>query len=286
MATFYNQASLSFGGTVTNSNITEGELETGLTATKTALSGGYGANDEITYLITIVNNGQAITDLSVSDDLGAYTIGTVPPTVVVPLDYVEGSVLLYNNGTPTAAPTVTVGAPLVFSDISVGTGDTVTLIYRARTNEYAPLAAGSTIINTATLTATGILETVTASATITADSTASLTIAKAICPSVVSDNGELTYTFIIQNTGNTTAGVDDDIVITDTFNPILNPITVTINGTDVTDTTAYTYNTATGEFATVPGIITVPPATYTQDATTGVISITPGVTVITVTGTV
>ena len=286
MATFYNQASLSFGGTVTNSNITEGELETGLTATKTAISGGYGANDEITYLLTIVNNGQAITDLSVSDNLGAYTPAANPQTTVVPLDYVADSVLLFSNGNPGTAPTVTVGAPLVFSGISIGAGDTVTLIYSARTNEYAPLSEGATIINTATITAPGLLETVTASATITASASASLTIAKAICPSVVSDNGKLTYTFIIQNTGNTTAGVDDEIVITDTFNPILNPITVTINGTDVTDTTAYTYNTATGEFATVAGIITVPPATYTQDATTGVISITPGVTVITVTGTV
>ena len=48
----------------------------------------------------------------------------------------------------------------------------------------------------------------------------------------------------------------------------------------------YTYNAATGEFATVNGIITVPAATYTQDTVTGVITTTPGVTILTVTGTV
>ena len=44
--------------------------------------------------------------------------------------------------------------------------------------------------------------------------------------------------------------------------------------------------TASGEFATVNGVVTVPSATYTQDPTTGAITTTPGVAVLTVTGTV
>ena len=48
----------------------------------------------------------------------------------------------------------------------------------------------------------------------------------------------------------------------------------------------YTYNETTGEFSTLPGVITVPAASYEQNTETGNITITPGVTVITVTGTI
>jgi len=48
----------------------------------------------------------------------------------------------------------------------------------------------------------------------------------------------------------------------------------------------YTYDAATGEFATVAGQITVPAATYAQDPATGLWTIQPGVAVLTVTGTV
>ena len=50
--------------------------------------------------------------------------------------------------------------------------------------------------------------------------------------------------------------------------------------------TGYTYDEATGQFATVPGIITVPAATYTQDPVTGEYTTTPGLATLTVTGTI
>jgi hypothetical protein len=91
---------------------------------------------------------------------------------------------------------------------------------------------------------------------------------------------------VIQNTGNTPAVEGDNLTVSDTFDPILSDLTVTLDGVTLTEGTDYTYNTATGEFVTVPGRITVPAATYEQDATTGVVITTPGVTVVTVTGTV
>ena len=66
---------------------------------------------------------------------------------------------------------------------------------------------------------------------------------------------------------------------------MLSNISVTLDGV-VLPPTAYTYNEATGEFATVPGAFTVPAATFEQDAVTGNYRTTPGVTVVTVTGTV
>ena len=283
MATFYNRATLSYNGRLTNSNQTEGELLETLAVTKTAISQSYGENDSVVYAVNLVNSGTtAITALSVTDDLGAYTVGT---TTVYPLSYAAGSVRLFINGTLSTAPAVTAGPPLAFSGITLPAGANATLLYEADTNEFTPLEAASTITNTVTVTADGFAP-ITATADVSTESATNLTIAKAICPAVVTDNGELTYTFIIQNSGNTEALATDDVIVTDTFAPILNPITVTYNGTPWVENTNYTYDETTGEFATLPGQITVPAATYTQDPTTGVITTTPGVAVITVTGTV
>ena len=276
MATFYNQATLSYGDNVTNSNITTGEIITGLTLTKTAASANYGEGDGITYVITLVNaTGTDRTGVTVSDNLGVYTLGA---TSLVPLSYVDGSVLYYQNGVLQTAPTVTVGTDLVISGITVPAGGNATIVYEATANGFAPLAAGSNITNTVT---SGEL---TDTATVAVREEAKLNIAKAICPAIVSDNGELTYTFVIQNSGNLAAVADDNVTVTDTFNPILSNISVTLNGAALAEGTGYTYDETTGEFSTVPGAITVPGATYVQDPTTGVITTTPGVAVLTVTG--
>ena len=283
MATFTNQATLIYNGQSTVSNVTTGEITSGITLTKTSISMDYGRDDHVSYIVMIANNGGAITGATLTDDLGAYPVGA---TTVTPLSYVVGSLLFYQNGVLTAGPTAAGGPPLVISGINIPAGGNVQIIYEAATNEYTPLAAGSEILNTVALTGVVIGEPVEDTATVTARNEVSLTIAKAICPAVVNDDGTLTYTFIIQNTGNTEVVATDGVIVQDTFNPILNPITVTYNGTTWTEGVEYTYDETTGDFATVTGNITVPAATYTQDPTTGVYSIDPGVAVITVTGTV
>ena len=100
------------------------------------------------------------------------------------------------------------------------------------------------------------------------------------------DNDRVTYTFVITNTGNTPVIATDNAVITDTFDPILTNLVVTYNGTAWTEGTEYTYNAATGAFATVAGNVTVPAATYTQDPVTGIYTVTPGVATLVVTGTI
>ena len=140
--------------------------------------------------------------------------------------------------------------------------------------------------NTATVTGGGLTAPLTAAAAVTAGSTPELSITKAVTPTTVTDNGTLTYTFVIRNLGNTAADASQNIVVSDTFNPILSDIAVTYNGAAMTVGTDYTYNTATGEFATVAGKITVPAATYTQNAATGLWTTTPGTATLTVSGTV
>ena len=285
MALFYNQATLTHGGGTTVSNTTVGELLAGVTLDKTALSTDYTRYDSLSYLVTLTNTGTtAYNGLTLTDTLGAFTPagGT---TAVVPLSYITGSLLYYIDGVETASPTVTVGTELTVSGINVPAGSTAALIYEARVNEYAPLATGSTIINRASVTGAQITEPTSDTSTVPVRASTDLTIAKALCPPTVAPDGTLSYTFIVQNTGNT-AQDDGTLVISDTFTPALQGLTVTLNGEPLAEGTGYTYNSASGAFSTVAGAVSIPAATYTTDPTTGVVSVVPGVTVLTVSGTV
>lgn len=284
MAVFYNQATLTYNGTTTNSNIVTGEIVEVLSATKTAVSDEYSAGDRITYVVSLINSGAtALSGLTLTDDLGSYEYGTFSLT---PLTYVSGSVLYYINGVLQPAPAVSAQNPLTISGISVPAGGNALIIYDATVNQYAPLDIQSTITNTVTVTGGGLVSDTVATETVTADSAANLTISKALTPSSVAENGQITYTFVIENSGNTQALATDSVVVTDTFDPILSNLAVSFNGTPWTQGTEYTYDQTTGVFTTTAGQITVDAATYTQDQATGQITATPGVSVLTVTGTV
>ena len=283
MAIFTNQALLSYRNGSVSSNIVSGEIVGVLTATKNALLTTYSAGDTVSYVIAIYNSGTtALTGVNISDDLGAYPFGS---TTLVPLTYLDGSIAYYLDGALQPAPTVTAtGTSLEIEGITVPQGGYALLIYEVRLNDFAPLATGGEITNTATITSGN--ETVTASETINASTEPILSITKGVNPQTVSENGQLTYTFTIQNFGNTEATAADTLSVSDTFDPILNPITVTYNGTVWTAGNEYTYNSSTGLFTTTPGNITVPAATYSQDPATGEWNVTPGTATLVVTGTV
>lgn len=284
MAVFTNQATLSYNNTTTTSNIVTGEIVEVLSATKNTLDGEYSYGDTITYIISILNTGTtAFTNLAITDNLGAYSVGTID---VVPLSYTADTVTVYTNGVLQATPAVTATNPLTITGISVPAGGNTLVLYEATVNEYAPLASASTIVNTAVISGTDLTTDITVTDTITVADAAQLSITKSLSPETVAENGQLTYTFVIQNTGNTAAETTDNATITDQFDPVLEGITVTLNGVTLTEGTQYVYDSTTGLFQTVAGVITVPAATYTQDPTTGQIIITPGTTVLTVTGTV
>ncbi len=285
MATFFNQATLRFQGQVTNSNTTTGEILDVLGATKTALSQDYGTQDAVAYAISLVNSGATpFTDVSLTDDLGAYEVGG---TTVYPLEYIDGSLKLFINGVlQTTAPTVTQGPPLTISGINVPVGANALIVYEARTNEYAPLTAGSTITNNLTGAGNGICGNIASAATLAVRSESAPSITKFASPDEVVCNGQITYTFLIQNHGNREIITTDDLIITDTFNPILTINSVTLDGAAWTEGANYTYNAATGEFSTAAAQITVPAATYEQDPVTGVITTTPGVVTLEVVGTI
>ena len=284
MAIFTNQATLVYNGNSTNSNIAYGELLDVLVATKTAVEGSYTPGQLVTYVVTLRNTGNApLTGLVVTDDQGGYGYNG---TTVYPLTYEDGSSVLFANGVPQGAPTVTAGPPLVFSDITVPAGGDVVIVYQARANTFADPAVGGRIDNTVTVTGDGLSAPITATETVIANAEPVLSISKSITPAQVVDNDRVTYTFVIQNSGNQAVVATDDAAITDIFDPILTALTVTFDGTAWTQGVQYNYNESTGLFTTVPGQILVPAATYTQDPVTGAYTATPGIATLIVTGTI
>ena len=283
MAFFTNQAQLRYGNEVANSNITVGEIQEVLAVTKTAVKRTYRQDDTVTYIISIVNSGiTEYTGLTLTDDLGQYAFGEGERT---PLDYIAGTIHYYRNGVIQTAPTVEAGPPLVITGLSVPAGGNATIVYETRLNAYAPLRIESEITNVVTVSGTCITG-ITATETISAVAEPILSITKSVSPVPVTECGRLTYTFVIQNTGNVPANPATGVIVTDTFDPILRDLTVTFNGTAWTDPTNYTYDETTGAFATVLGEVTVPAAIYTQDPETGEWTTSPGVSTLIVTGTI
>lgn len=284
MAIFSNQATLTYNGNSTNSNIAYGEILEVLAATKTAVEGSYTPGSLVTYVVTLRNTGAGpLNGLTVTDDLGGYVFNG---TTVYPLTYESGSVALFVDGVPQVAPAVTAGPPLVVSGINIPGGSDAVLVYQARANAFADPTAGGTIDNTVTVTGDGLSAPVTATETVTAVSAPVLTISKSITPTQVVDNDRVTYTFVIQNSGSAPVVATDNAAIADTFDPILTALAVTFDGVTWTQGVQYNYDAATGLFTTVPGQIVVPAATYTQDPATGAYTVTPGIATLTVTGTI
>ena len=283
MAIFTNQASLSYRGTVINSNVVTGEIREALSITKTPLMSTYSPDGTVTYIINLINSGgTALQNLTLTDDLGAYVFNG---DTLVPLTFVEDSVAYFVNGEYEGAPNVVSESPLVISGLSLPAGANAAVIYQATVNEFAPLECDSEIVNTATVSGCGMAP-ISASATVTANCAPNLDITKALFPTTVDANGEITYTFTIRNYGNTAAVATDNVTLTDAFNPVLDISSVNFNGVAWSEGVQYNYNEVTGLFATVPSAITIPAATYTRDPVTGAYTVNPGIATLVVTGTI
>lgn len=281
MATFTNQAILTYNNTQVVSNLAQGEVLDALTLTKNVTGSDYSQGDSLTYILSLVNTGTfPLTGLTVTDDLGGYTLRG---NTVYPLTYESGSVRYFVDGLPQQTPPVVQSAsPLTFTGITVpGSGNSM-LVYRVNVNEYAPLGPEAVLTNSATVSGAGITA-VTADASVSASSDPVLSINKTISPVPATENSRITYTFLIQNSGATPADAGDDVTLRDVFDPLLNSLTVTLDGVPLTEDVDYTYTSA-GQFTTVPGRITVPAAAYLQNPQTGAITVRPGSTVLVVTG--
>lgn len=284
MAVFSNQATITYNGNTANSNIAYGEILDALAVSKTPIESGYTPGETVTYVVNLTNTGTTpLTGVTLTDNLGGYDFAG---TTVYPLSYNASSIKYFVNGVLQSTPTVAQGPPMSITGLSIPAKGNAVLVYQATVTSFAPSTLGSTIVNTVTATGTGINTPVTASSTVAVNSNASITVNKSISPTQVTDNQQVTYTFIIQNSGNTALEATGDTVITDTFNPILSNISAVFNSTPLGVNTDYTYDTSTGLFQTLAGRITVPAATVTQNPTTGEYTVTPGVSTLVITGTI
>ncbi len=276
MATFTNRATLTYRGVTASSNTVTGEIVGVLTAEKSALSPAYSAGSGITYVISLLNSGDsAVTGVTVTDDLGAGG-GNAP------LTYVPGSAVWFLDGVRQESVSVAENGGLEFTGITVPANGSSLIIYDTDVNGFAPLAQGSSIVNTASVTGAGVSP-IEASAEVPAASEPVLSIVKALTPLTVSENGSVTYTFTIENSGNIPADEEDAVTLADTFDPALSDIAVTLNDAAMEEGAGYTYDASTGEFETTAGAITVPAASFSR-SDSGETTVVPGRTVLTVTG--
>lgn len=279
-----NQASLNYqyngqtGSAV--SNIATATLTEALSVEKVSLEDVYRFGEELTYSVSFANDsGSALTGVTVTDNLGSYTVGGA---AVTPLSYV-GPAILFVNGVFSGNITPALEAnSVVFTIPTLASGARAQILYKAAVNSFAPLAEGSTITNTVSVLGAGVTTPVTDSDTVTVDNYADVTITKTMTPSSVVDGEALTYTFVINNYGNTEA---TNIVLTDAFDPAPENITVSVNGAAIDDSDySYVGGVLTLPVATSSFTLSLPAATVSQDAATGAVTVTPSSLTVTVTG--
>ncbi len=281
-----NQARLNYRyGTATAtavSNVTSTILNSQLSVSKTALSDCYRIGQNITYIISITNNNsRSASDIMVADDLGTYNASCGE---VTPLDFI-GPAQLFINGVfrSAIAPTIEENG-IVFEIDSLPANSNAQIIYIAQVNEYANGAIGSVITNTVIVDNNCDCPCEIPSSdstTVPVCQYADVRIVKSICPNPVICGERLTYTFTLYNYGNIPA---TDVVLTDTFEPALTDLEVTINGVFIpSEDYDYVNGTLTLPADDSEYEITIPAATFSRNANCA-ITVTPGSVQITVSG--
>lgn len=282
MTVITNKATLVFNNESTESNETKGVINEPLTITKTAVNANYTQDGTVTYVVTLLNNTDTpYNNLVLTDNLGKYTYAG---TDLTPLTY-TGNIQYFTNGRLMSQP-VASGSPLTINDIYVPASGSATLVYETETNHFAPLGIQNKLTNQVSVTLPDTNKVLTAETTIKVLESPSLSIIKEMCPHIVPESGQVTYTFTITNTGNTATSEDDSVQVFDTFNPVLTDLVVSLNGKNLSKDMYYydegTGNSA-GEFYTMPKVINVDAATF-QRGTMNEIVVTPGISILTVTG--
>ncbi len=248
----------------------------------TTVEKSYYAEESIIYLITIINNGPKIKDLTLTNNLGSYVDKQTESNNIAPLNY-EGPSCMYINGalknliTPEIKPD-----KIIFSIPSIPEKSDMLIICKMVANQSAPLSLDSkikTITSLKTLDSQNSYET---SHTIPVSKKANLKICKTITPQVFSQGETISYNITLYNYGNTAA---KNIKINDIFTPAPTLTGVTIDENEISPSD---YSYINGIFK-LPAYgsefnLEVPSANFETDNNLGTVSITPGVTNITITG--
>lgn len=264
------------------SNITSTILNSQLSVSKSALSGCYKIGQNITYIISITNNNsRSVTDITVADDLGSHIADCGE---VTPLTFVGPAQLFINGVLSSEITPIVEDNGIIFEIDNIPANSNAQIIYVAQVNEFADGTLGSEITNTVIVDngcdcPCEIPSTDTA--TVPVCEYADVRIIKSICPNPVICGERLTYTLTLYNYGNIPA---TDVVLTDTFNPALTDLVVTVDGVVIpNDDYDYINGTLTLPADDSDYEITIPPATFSRNSNCS-ITTTPGTVLITVSG--
>lgn len=244
-----------------------------ISATKQTLNESFRPGENITYAITVNNDGtEPLYSVSIADDLGG--TGT-------PLIFVEGSGLAVYGGTTYPLVPTTL-SPLSFTlPVVLPADESATFLFVARVSSSLPSTV-TEITNTAVVTgregsATGTVITVSPNPTVTIslEDYALLSITKEVSETEIVPNQAFDYVINIENNGSLDA---TNVVVTDTL-PVgfsINSIVATTGGVSTTFTPAdYTVDPTTNTL-TLPtggGVSIIVPASSGGVAGTTVITI-------------
>ncbi len=283
-----NQATLNYRFGTTNavavSNTLTASIGSLLSVSKTSLSENYRIGQDITFVISITNNGGTDSgQITVFDDLGTFILNG---DEITPLTYLDTAQLFINGIFESELSPSFNDNGVIFEISGLTPNANLQIIYRARVNEFANGESGSTITNSVTVENDCMCpsdEPSTDSNTITAEAFADVRIVKSVCPNPIICGDELTFSFEISNYGNIPA---TEVVLHDTFVPILNDITVRVNGVIIPESD-YDYENG---ILTLPNEngdeIIIPAAEFVVNPTTAEITVVPSTQIITVTGTI
>jgi len=282
MAILNNQANVTYTYTgarapeTRSSNVANTTLieDYSFVVSKQSLQTGFIPGENITYNITVTNDGaNPLTNFTLTDNLGL-TTGTTPLTYLL-----SSARLISNDVISSISPTVV--NPLTFAvPLTLGVGETFNIIYVAEVNETISQDIES-IINSVTVTATDTTGantyTETTSLTLSRVNDANLVIIKQSNQSVINSGDNLDYTITVSNQGSLAA---TDVIITDNL-----PDGLTVTGISISQNgTTYNYSPSEYDINTTTNTLTLPNATGRPISIDGFVSGIDNSAIITISG--
>lgn len=265
------------------SNTTFATLQDSVNMSLSSVENSYSLNDTITYVLSIINNGNRnIKNIKISSDLASYTINSgITEKIITPLSY-TGISKLYVGGTFFSDIEADVFSDkIIFSVEEIPALSNVLIFYSTKVNKNAELSTGSFLKNTSSLTYDGMINNIESSDTIYVREKADVTLIKYMYPNSITSGEIITYNFILYNYGNIEA---KNVSFCDTFSPIPLNLNVSVNS-DALSSKNYSY--INGEIK-IPCYgsdfsLSIPPAKFIRDKNNGAITTNPGSTIITIT---
>ena len=265
------------------SNTTFATLQDSVNMSLSSVENSYSLNDTITYVLSIINNGNRnIKNIKISSDLASYTINSgITEKIITPLSY-TGTSKLYVGGTFFSDIEAEVFSDkIIFSMEEIPALSNVLIFYNTKVNKNAELSTGSFLKNTSSLTYDGMINNIESSDTIYVREKADVTLIKYMYPNSITSGEIITYNFILYNYGNIEA---KNVSFSDTFSPIPLNLNVSVNS-DALSSKNYSY--INGEIK-IPCYgsdfsLSIPPAKFIRDKNNGAITTNPGSTIITIT---